>query len=65
MQSLVTWHPVREKLPDDDTTILIADAEGTVCLGFLDGRDWRYDTAERVVCPITHWADMPDHPTLS
>lgn len=63
--STITWHAVEEELPDADSLVIIADADGDVCLGFLDGDVWRYPHAERCIDPVTHWADVPAHPTLS
>lgn len=65
----ITWHPVGEKLPDADLTVLIAlNGEETVA-GFLDGEYpggrplWRDTTAiELHGHDVTHWADMPRGP---
>ncbi len=59
----IYWIPVTESLPDDDITVLIADTEEDVFTGFHDGDNgWRYCSAERVMVPITHWAELPAPP---
>ncbi len=58
----LNWIPIFDELPDEQSTVLIAEHDGEVSLGFLDDGDWRYDTAERVLSYVTHWADVPAHP---
>ena len=59
----VVWIPAASAKPDDDTTVLIADAEGDVSLGFLDGSDGcRYASAERVDTRVMYWAEVPPAP---
>lgn len=61
--SVVHWISVADKLPDDDMTVLIADTENDVTLGFHDGDSgWRYCSAGLVGDPVTHWAEIPDPP---
>ena len=61
--SVVRWISVADTLPDDDMTVLIADTENDVTLGFHDGDDcWRYCSSEKVGDPVTHWAEIPDPP---
>ena len=61
--SIVRWIPVHQQLPDDDITVLIADTEHDVTLGFHDGDDgWRYCNGSRVGDPVTHWAEIPAAP---
>ena len=61
--TVITWISVADQLPDDDMTVLIADTENDVTLGFHDGEaGWRYCNAERVGDPVTHWAELPDPP---
>jgi hypothetical protein len=56
---LLTWTPVAERLPDDDTTVLICttDTAEPVWLGYRDGDDWRDSEGDAVA--VTHWAAMP------
>jgi hypothetical protein len=63
MTTTLEWHAVETALPDDDITLLIAEMDGDVSMGFMDGDQWRYDTAERVLSTVTHWAHIPAHPT--
>lgn len=64
MTTTIQWIPVAQKLPDDEITVLIADADSDVNLGFHDGDDgWRDLDGGRVTVPITHWADLPSPPT--
>ena len=61
--SVVRWISVSDKLPDDDMTVLIADTENDVTLGFHDWDfGWRYCSAGIVGDPVTHWAEIPDPP---
>ena len=61
----INWISVADQLPDDDMTVLIADTENDVTLGFHDGdAGWRYCNAERVGDPVTHWAELPDSPNV-
>ncbi|WP_119154182.1 DUF551 domain-containing protein [Caldimonas tepidiphila] len=60
----ITWHPVAERLPDDDTTVLLAvecDDEPT-WPGFHSEGGWYYVSGARVAARVTHWADMPGGP---
>lgn len=61
--SLITWHDARLNPPDEDILVLIAEDDGEVSTGFLDGEEWRYASAELVVGEVTHWADLPEAPT--
>jgi hypothetical protein len=59
----IQWIAVADQLPDDDMTVLIADTENDVTLGFHDGdAGWRYCNAALVGDPVTHWAELPDGP---
>jgi len=55
----LTWTPVAERLPDDDTTVLICTT-GTaepVWLGYRDGAQWR--DSEGAAVDVVAWAEMP------
>jgi ParB-like chromosome segregation protein Spo0J len=59
----VEWIPVENKLPDADTTVLLALTEGEVWLGYLDGEAWRYaDSMPVVLSRVTHWMHLPAVP---
>lgn len=58
LEEMVTWHGVVEMRPDEEETVLINVADGTVGEGFLEGGEWYWAngfTAEDVV----YWAEMP------
>lgn len=59
----ITWIPIGEKLPDDDSTVLLfhPDASEPVWPGYRDGRRWK--TAEGMIVVPTHWAAMPGGPS--
>jgi hypothetical protein len=67
MKGQIEWFPVSEKLPDDDTTVMIALSNGEVWMGFRDAGLWR-DTSAMLVGDeegdqnVTHWAHVPAHP---
>lgn len=64
MHSTIHWIPVTHELPDDEITVLIADSEADITLGFHDGESgWRYCDGGRVTAPILHWADLPSPPS--
>lgn len=62
MAELIEWHDATEVLPDADETVLIimgGDVEAWV--GYLDGDQWRDDSAfpvDRVI----YWASLPQGP---
>lgn len=68
----ITWRPVSEGLPDAESNVLLALADGTTCEGFCDGvweqfedkpplfRDVCAEPIDRDV--VTHWSDMPKGP---
>lgn len=59
----VDWNACADSLPDDDTTVMLAMADGEVTTGWReDGRwhdigAWPYEDAQ-----VTHWAHVPAHP---
>ncbi|MEY4246326.1 MAG: hypothetical protein RLZZ245_3911 [Verrucomicrobiota bacterium] len=66
LTSILRWIPVADELPDDDQTVLIADSESEVEIGFLDGPNgWRLANGARVPAPVTHWAELPEPPHLA
>ena len=66
LTSILRWIPAADELPDDDQTVLIADSESEVEIGFLDGPDgWRLANGARVPAPVTHWAELPAPPHLA
>lgn len=58
------WIPVTERLPDDDTTVMVAIEGGSepVWLGFLDGEVWTGVDAGPFEGTVTHWQPIPEAP---
>lgn len=59
------WIGVEEDRPDDDITVLIALSDGEVWTGFLDAGQWRFESADPVETPVTHWMHFPPPPARS
>lgn len=67
----LTWHDVRTKLPDSDTTVLVcapaAEGERVSC-GWYEGRDadgtqrWKSAEGYPIGELVTDWADLPHGP---
>lgn len=59
MTEQITWTPVTERLPNDDTTVLICtDAcDEPVWLGYHANDAWWDTEGNRI--DVTHWAAMP------
>ena len=59
------WVPINERLPDSDTTVLVAvvDADEPVWLGYLDGSEWCEISGAPI--RVTHWAELPAPPPSS
>jgi len=60
------WIPVKERMPDDPSWVLVY-ADGAInCMGFHKGqwRDWTMPQAGNIVIgSITHWMPLPDGPS--
>jgi hypothetical protein len=57
------WIPIDQKLPDDDTLVLITLSYQEVWVAFRDGDVWRYVSADIVEKDlITHWMRLPAPP---
>ena len=59
---IIVWHPVSEKLPDDDTTVMLShpQQDEPVWLGYHHDGAWH--EVQGGLLPqraVTHWADMP------
>ena len=61
----ITWIPVGESLPDADCAVLVATQSGEVGQGFLNGEQWCWcdGGVEIDDDPVTHWGELPKHPT--
>jgi hypothetical protein len=58
----VEWTDAAQQLPDDDTLVLLALADGEVWTGFRDGDIWRLADAMPAGEGVTHWMHMPPGP---
>jgi len=61
---LIGWIAVKDRLPNDDSTVLIAmkDGDETVWLGYYDGDCWYSVDATPIRTRVTHWAPKPSPP---
>lgn len=60
------WIAVSDKLPDDQTLVLIALNDDDVWTGFRDAGIWRYVDAMPIAAErVTHWRSMPAPPARS
>jgi len=62
MAETLTWHDASQRLPDDDTTVLLwirySDNESDWASGWRDGFVWRdASSAMPVHGLVTHWAE--------
>ena len=58
------WIPVQERLPDDDSIVLVADADG-LFMGNYDHKAngwWVIGLAPAAGVEITHWRPLPALP---
>lgn len=64
MNELIHWIPTKERLPDDETTVMIYSAkhDEPVCSGFYEGNAWFLPDGMPLLAKPTHWADMPAGP---
>lgn len=58
------WRPVADELPDDEETVLLHLEGGEVWTGFLDGRVWRFVSADKIEEEVLHWAPFPHPPGI-
>lgn len=57
------WTPVTERMPDDETLVLIALNDDDVWTGFRDAGVWRYPDATLIAHErVTHWMPVPTMP---
>lgn len=60
------WTPVTERLPDDETLVLLAFSDDEVWPGFRDGDVWRHVDATPIEsAQVTDWMDLPAAPKRS
>jgi hypothetical protein len=56
----IEWVPVAERLPDDETSVLVCTS-GTaepVWIGYRDGDAWRDSEGSEI--EVVAWAEMPE-----
>lgn len=58
------WRPVEQELPDDEETVLLHLESGEVWTGFLNGKTWRFVSADKIEEEVLHWAPFP-HPPIN
>jgi hypothetical protein len=58
------WVRVQDRLPDDDSTVLIAikDASEPVWMGWHDVDGWQSVDALQLGGAVTHWRPLPEGP---
>lgn len=56
----LTWYEVTERLPDDDTTVLVCvpGSDEPVWLGYFEDGQWYYAEAFEAE-GVVRWAEMP------
>jgi hypothetical protein len=60
------WIPVAQRLPDDDTLVMLALNDDDVWPGYRDGDIWRYVDAMPITAErVTHWGALPTPPSTS
>lgn len=58
----VDWVLTKDRLPDDDETVLVALSCGEVWTGYHDADDWRYVSADLMTEAPLYWAHFPAPP---
>ena len=61
------WISVKDKLPDDDTIVLVyAPQSGEPARpGYHHGDEWRWETSDCIEYDVTHWMPMPEPPEVT
>ena len=60
---MTEWISTTDRLPDDDSTVLIAMDDGEVWTGYIEASQWRYVSGEPITAArITHWMEFPEPP---
>jgi hypothetical protein len=55
----ITYYTIQEKLPDDETLVIIRTDSDDYGSGFIVGSQWYWSDALEAV-NVTHWADFPE-----
>lgn len=62
----MAWIPIKQRLPDDDVSVLIATADGDVTSGYMDCGTWvDHERRRQIWKTVTHWQDYPAPPAKS
>lgn len=56
---VITWIPIAEQVPDDDTTVLLDHADADPWPGWYTDGQW-YQADAMPVDPPKYWAHMPE-----
>jgi hypothetical protein len=56
------WIATATQLPDDETAVLIALADGEVWTGYVMAGEWFYQSDDPIGVEVTHWMDFPAPP---
>lgn len=58
----VHWYETSQKLPDDETSVLIFGPGLDTCEGFLEADTWHLANGVPIEGAVSHWAEMPMGP---
>lgn len=53
------WIPVEERLPEDDTDMIVCKADGIIDMAFWDGYYWRSMTTDFTI-DVCAWMPLPE-----
>jgi hypothetical protein len=56
------WIDVRDHMPDDETTVLVAMPDGEITTAWHADDCWREAASATLIKTVTHWADLPEPP---
>lgn len=64
---VLVWHSVREQMPDDEITVLVAgDGEDSeVSMAWHADGVWRLCASAEIIEDVTHWMLLPDPPAFT
>lgn len=60
----ISWIATADRLPDADLKVLVFDGELVELGWYEDEGQWRYCESGGLAEGVTHWAEMPEGPTL-
>jgi len=60
---MTDWIDVAERMPDDDTNVIVASDTEAVFSAYWDGDSWLSpEECRRIRSRITHWMPLPEPP---